>query len=285
MQEPTASKPIGEITIVKSTGERESFDPTKLCASLMRSGATEEMCNAVSSHIEAELHDGMSTKEIYKHAFFLLKKHSKPAAARYSLRRAVMDLGPSGFPFEKFVAEIFRAKGYEALTDQIVQGNCVEHEVDVVAWNENKLIMAEAKFHNSLGLKSDVKVALYIKSRFDDLRGRKFNYGRERELDEAWLVTNTKFSKRALDYGRCQNIKMIGWNYPEKGNFQDMIDDAGLHPLTSLTTLSNKEKSLLLTQGIVLAKTLYGDLSFLSTMGFSSKKITEVTEELKNLLK
>ena len=42
-------------------------------------------------------------------------------------------------------------------------GHCVEHEVDVMAWNENKLIIAEAKFHNAIGLKSDLKVALMLK--------------------------------------------------------------------------------------------------------------------------
>lgn len=274
----------GEVTIIKSTGEREPFDPGKLDASLSRAGAPEHIRKDIIDHVVLELKDGMSTSQIYKHAFFLLKGASKPAAARYSLRRAVMDLGPSGFPFEKFIAGIFQEKGYETLTGQIVKGKCVEHEVDVVAWNENKLVMVEAKFHNNLGIKSDVKVALYVKSRFDDLHGVTYHYGRDRELDEGWLVTNTKFSRSAVEYGECQNLRLIGWNYPAKGNLQDMIEDAGLHPLTSLTSLAKREKAALLTQGVVLAKTLRTDPTILEGLGFSQSKIAKVNEELRALL-
>ena len=98
--------------------------------------------------------------------------------------------------------------------------------MDGVAWNEEKLIMVEAKFHNELGIKSDLKVALYVKARMDDLKGSVFNYGgKDRKLSEGWLVTNTKFSSTAIHYGVCQNLVMIGWNYPEKGNLQDMIEE------------------------------------------------------------
>ena len=75
-----------------------------------------------------------------------------------------------------------------------------------------------------MGTKSDLKVALYVKARIDDLKQNVFNYGgKDRQLDEGWLVTNTKFSSTALHYGLCNNMTMIGWNYPEKGNLQDMI--------------------------------------------------------------
>ena len=138
--------------------------------------------------IETEMKDGMHTSEIYGHAFALLRKHSMPMAIKYSLRRALSELGPDGFPFEKYVAKIFEAWGYETLTDQTVLGVCVTHEIDVVAWNKEKLMMVEAKFHNELGIKSDVKIALYMKARFDDLRGNMFNYGGVvRKLDEGWI--------------------------------------------------------------------------------------------------
>ena len=134
--------------------------------------------------MERELVDGITTKEIYHKAFELLHKEEKPIALKYSLKRAIMELGPSGFPFEKFVAEIFKFKGYTAETGKLVKGFCVEHEVDVVAWNKDKLIMCEAKFHNDPGMKSDLKVALYVKARFDDLRKMTYKYGKERKLDE-----------------------------------------------------------------------------------------------------
>ncbi len=272
------------VTIIKSTGEREAFDPTKLEASLIRAKASEAARSEIIGHVMKELKEGMSTSQIYKHAFFLLSKTESHAAVRYSLRRAVMDLGPSGFPFEKFIAEIFREKGFEVMTGQLVKGTCVEHEIDVVAYNENKLIFVEAKFHNGLGLKSDVKIALYVKARFDDLYGKKYNFGGERELSEGWLVTNTKFSKTAIEYGTCAGLRMIGWNYPSVDNLQDLIEDAGLHPLTSLTTLSITDKAALLRQGIVLAKTLIADTSYLEAIGLSTGRMQNVLNEIKILL-
>jgi len=242
-----------QIIILKANGKREAFEPEKLRASLIHSGATEEAAEEVLTHIEPELHNDMATSEIYRHAFSVLQGISKPVARSYSLRRAVMDLGPSGFPFEDFVARILEAKGFKCETRQTVLGACVPHEVDVVAYNEKKLVMIEAKFHNELGTKSDLKVVLYIKARFDDLRENVFNYGGvDRAITDSWLITNTKFSSTAIHYGVCKNLVMIGWNYPEKGNLQDMIEEEVLHPITCLTTLSSTDKKILLVNRIVL---------------------------------
>ena len=250
------SKPF---LITKSTGEQEPFDPKKLVSSLKRAGAGDEQANNVLSHVESEMVSGMSTGDIYRHAFSLLRHASRPVAARYSMKRAVAELGPNGFPFEKFIAEIFKAQGYEAVTDQIVQGHCIEHEVDVVAWRGNELIMVEAKFHNEQGMKSDSKVALYVKARFDDLKNGEFVYGgKTRKLSSWQLFTNTKFSDRAIQYAECQELSLVGWNYPRKGNLEDMIAQAHLHPLTALTTLSQAEKHAFLDQGLILCKQLIG---------------------------
>jgi hypothetical protein len=267
--------------IIKSSGKKEVFNPIKLENSLLQAGASKQAVQRILEHLSSEIKDGTSTEQIFKHAHFLLEKIEKPVALRYSLRRAVMELGPSGFPFEKFIAEIMKEKGFVVETDKVVQGHCAEHEIDVIAYNENKLIFIEAKFHNELGLKSDLKVALYIKARFDDLKDQIFNFGgQDRKLDESWLVTNTKFSSSAIGYGKCQKLKLIGWNYPAQGNLQDMIQNSGLHPLTSLTSLSNSEKHLLLDRGIVLCKSLKENGDLLKEIGLSQAKIGEVINEV-----
>lgn len=214
-----------QIEIVKASGAREPFRPEKLRTSLLRSGADEDAIANVMSHIMNELKDGMTTKDIYIHAYEALAEYKKPVAQKYSLRRALMEMGPTGFPFEDLIAEVLKEQGFETLTRQTVLGQCVPHEVDVVAWNESKLIMVEAKFHNELGTKSDLKVLLYMKARIDDLKAGMHNYGsKDRRLDEGWIVTNTKFSSTAIHYGVCQNLTMIGWNYPERGNLKDLIE-------------------------------------------------------------
>ncbi len=271
------------VNILKANGKRELFDRAKLEGSLLRAGADNDLVAEITSHLEAELEDGMSTSQIYKHAFFLLDKKHKKVATRYVLRRAISELGPAGFAFEDFVASILREKGYKALTGQMVLGRCVEHEVDVVAWNENKLIMAEAKFHNEQGTKSDLKVALYVKARMDDLKENMFFYDKERKVDEGWLITNTKFTETAIHYGQCNNLIMIGWNYPEKGNLQDMIEDGDLHPITCLTSLSHGQKADLLNRGIVLCKTIKQDLSVLNSLGIGEKERRELIAEINSL--
>lgn len=275
--------PDSPILVVKASGKTEPFQNVKLRRSLTNAGADQETVDEIVKHIEQEIRDGMSTSQIYKHAFFLLEKRLKPVALRYSLRRAIMDLGPSGFPFEDFIAAVLEEKGYEVKTGEMVFGGCVEHEVDIVAWNENKLIMIEAKFHNELGIKSDLKVALYVKARFDDLKEAKHLYGKERFVDQAWLVTNTKFTNTAIHYAECKGLQLIGWNYPQKGNLQDLVEDSGLHPITSLTVLNMGQKRQLLSRGIVLCKNLKDDSSILKSLGMNEVKIKLVIEEINSL--
>lgn len=273
------------ITIVKANGKHETFDPEKLRFSLLNSGASHEEMEQVLTRLTPELKNGMSTHDIYHHAFSILSGLSRHVARSYSLRRSVMDLGPSGFPFEDFVAEILRAKGFECVTRQTVMGGCVPHEVDVVAWNEKKLLMVEAKFHNELGTKSDLKVVLYVKARFDDIADNVYNYGgKTRKMTDAWLVTNTKFSSTAIHYAECKNMTLIGWNYPEKNNLQNMIEEEGLHPVTCLTTLSDEEKRQLLTSGVMFCSKIKENPEVLGKIlgsSFVSEPVISEINELK----
>lgn len=275
---------MSPILITKSNGQREPFYPEKLRNSLVRSGANQEQAESIVSHIEAELIDNITTNDIYRHAFDLLRSVPSRVAARYSMRRALAELGPSGFPFEKFVAEIFKSKGYEAVTGQIVQGDCVDHEMDVVAWKEDELIMVEAKFHNETGLKSDLKVALYVKARFDDLKNRTFEYGgKERKLTKCYLVTNTKFTDHAIRYANCQKLSIVGWDYPHGDSLEDWIEKAHLHPLTAIPSLSVADKKSLLDQGMVLCKQVLEKGKNLSTYGIDKSRIKAILEDAKNI--
>jgi hypothetical protein len=276
---------IQPIYVTKADGKKELFDTGKLQSSLLRAGASSKSVQEILNAMTDSATNGITTHQIYQQAFGMLQSHNTPVALKYSIKRAVMELGPSGFPFEDFVAEIFRAQGYEAVTGQIVRGFCVEHEIDVVAWNDEKMIMVEAKFHNTLGIRSDLKVALYVKARFDDLRKMKFTYGgRERELDEGWLVTNTKFTSTAIEYGSCQGgLTMIGWNYPPHGNLHDMILEAKLHPLTCLASMNGMQKKMLLDQGVVLCKTITDNPQLLEAIGMKEEERNAVMEEIAGL--
>jgi hypothetical protein len=273
------------MNVLKSNGEREIFDSEKLSLSLKHAGAAEQVRNTIVEHIKNELVDGMTTMEIYKHAHELLAKKQNSAAIKYSIRKAIQQLGPSGFPFEQLVAELYKREGYTVATDKYVQGKCVEHEVDVIAYRGEELIMMEAKFHNQEGVKTDLKVALYVKARFDDLRGSTFDYGEAHKLTRGILITNTKFTHTARNYSKCSGMELIGWNYPKHGNLQDTIEEQSLHPVTCLNSLSNKDKKTLVEKDIIFLRTLNINRSILGEIGMDKLKQQKVLKELRTILK
>lgn len=264
-----------QILIQKSDGAREPFAPQKLIASLEHAGASPSLSHSILSHIEKELSPGMTTASIYRHAFSLLKKQAIVPAIKYSLPKAILDFGPSGYPFEDFVAEVLRAKGLSASTRVILKGKCVEHEVDVLIEENGSHSVVEAKFHNMRGIKSDVKVALYVAARVEDLKR-----GPSGPIRTGWLITNTKFTEQAIRYGVCAGLSLVGWDYPAKGNLHDLISEAGVFPLTALTALSAKEKQELLARDIVLCHNLVKHEKTLREIGVSTKRIGAVFSEI-----
>ncbi len=242
------------VLITKSDGEQEVFDVAKLEHSLARAGASSIVRARITKRIVEDLKPGMTTSEIYRHAFDVLRhEDAHPVAARYSIKRAVFDLGPSGFPFEQFLAEVMRGHGWSVRTDQMVLGRCVEHEVDVVAEKDGRRVGIEAKFHNVPGGKTDIKDALYVYARYEDLA--RSPHAKTR-IDEGWLVTNTSFTSHAIRYAQCANLVLIAWDYPREKNLFSMIEDVHMHPITCLTTLSEHEKRVLLDHNIVLCKSV-----------------------------
>ncbi len=272
-------KPLRQnMLVTKASGEQEPFIEEKLRRSLERAKVSAGTAEKIVSHIKEELVSGSFTRDIYRHAFSLLKRFERPAAARYSLKRAIMELGPEGHPFENLVAEIFSAQGYSVQVSEMVQGACVSHEVDVVAEKQGKRLMIECKFHNQQGIRSDVKVALYIQARFKDIQ----KAGR---FDEAWLVTNTELTSDAVQYASCVGMKTIGWNHPAEGNLQDLIEKTGLHPFTCLTSLSSSQKRFVMDKGITLCKDILKEKPLLKSMGLNDIKISRIEQEIGLLCK
>ena len=273
------------MSIRKSDGTTEPFEEEKLVGSLKRVNAPEEAIDEIVDQIEREMRDGMGTDEIYRRAFELLKKHSHRVAVKYSIRRAMLELGPDGFPFEKFVARIFNVWGYEAVTDQTLMGTCVEHEIDVVAWKDDELAMVEAKYHNEFGMKSDLKVALYVKARFDDLAKNDFDYGgKKRKLTGRYLFTNTKFTDKAITYSECNHTKLVGWNYPAKNNLHEIIEQNGLHPITCITLLSHQQKKDLVGRNMLVCTDVIAHESILHDIGVDDELAKRVVQEVQMIV-
>jgi Holliday junction resolvase-like predicted endonuclease len=191
-------------------------------------------------------------------------------------------MGPTGHPFEKLVGEILKTQGYNVKVAEMVKGHCVTHEVDVVAEKPGRRLMVECKFHNGAGVKSDVKIVLYVWARFEDIR-RAWQAldGQEKYFNQAWLATNTKLTSDAIQYAECMGLHAVSWEYPPGESLPVLIERAGLHPITALTGLTRPEKRQLTAKGIILCRELNG--SALAEIGITGSKAEAVMKELEEL--
>jgi Holliday junction resolvase len=245
------------ILVQKRSGEYEPFSEEKVRSSLHRAGADEELIDNIVDHVKPKLYDGITTKEIYAHVFARLRELRSPVVSKYDLKGAILELGPSGFPFERFVAGVLEAHGYEVAVGRIIQGKCVDHQIDVIAQKDDQHFMIEAKFHNLPGMKSDIRDALYTYARFLDVQEAWVEIaGHRQHLHQAWLVTNTKLTSKVKEYAQCVGLKVISWDYPPEGSLRLLIEQSGLIPVTCLTTLGDDDKRALVDAGFLFARDL-----------------------------
>jgi len=266
--------------ITKASGEKEPFEKSKLSQSLLRAGASATLASQIVQEIEANLTDGMSTKSIYKRAHKLLSKVERPVAGRYHLKNGIMELGPSGFPFEKYLSEILAHQGYAVQVGKIIEGKCVKHEVDVIAEKNEQHFMIECKYHNSPGIFCDVKISLYIQARFKDIESQwKLMPGHGGKFHQGWVVTNTRFTTDAVTYGACAGLKLVSLDFPKTGSLREMIEETGLYPLTCLTSLTPLEKKSLLGMNVVLCRDICQHPQYLKKLNIPSERIKIILEE------
>lgn len=272
-------------TIIKADGSKEVFDPRLLMVSLHRAGAGEYTAERIAETITDTIVPGVTSKEIYSRAFALLRKEARPIAARYALRRALLELGPTGHPFEDFVSHLYRAEGWEVETRKLMKGKCVQHEVDLYASHkeQNECLAAELKYHNDPGYKTDLKVALYVKSRFDDIFACDTPL-RSCPIDRGILITNTKFTSEAIAYAGCAGVELLGWDYPSQDSLFIRMARASVYPITTITSLSHAEKRLLVEHGILAVDEIVQDRRLLDPLHLSIERVGELLAEAEGLL-
>jgi hypothetical protein len=270
--------------IVKHSGNIVEYNPSKLKQSLLKSGASQMLVASILKAIEKEIYEGISTKKIYKMAFSLLKKASNSHAARYNLKEAIRLLGPAGFFFEKYIARIFATEDYETKTNFFIQGKCVSHEIDILVKKNDVLAMVECKFHMGKDANSDVKVPMYILSRFNDVKEKRVAvFDKNDQISKCWIVTNNRFTTDAIDFAKCSKLNLLSWNYPENNSLKTKNDLNFLYPITCLTTLALAEKDKLLVMEVILVKEIINNSECLEKIGLSPNRIINVLKEASEL--
>jgi len=267
------------IKVLKSNGEMVDFMPDKLKSALMRSGADAKEAESIVNTVISSIGERTKTGKIYKIAYNLLKQKSKYVAGRFRVKQAVYDLGPSGYPFEKYVSKLLEYQGYKVKVNIIENGACVKHELDVVAENNEERLMIECKFHRDKGHKNDVKIPLYIHSRFLDIKASWEKSGDSKLNYFGMIVTNIRFSDDATEYGKCTGMRLVSWDYPHGNSLKDWIDRADLHPITSMNSLTKLQRQSLLDSGVVLCKEIVENHDVLLKLGLRLQKRDEVIKE------
>ncbi len=263
-----------QITVIKRNGQQVIFDDARVIGSMKRAGVPQELYDRVLEHIKERIQQDntITTDEIFYHIREFLSAKDKKSALRFNLRQGIFELGPTGFPFEQYLAELFRSQGYKAEVDLHISGECVSHEIDILLEKDGKREIVEAKFHNQTFGKTDVQVILYTYARFLDVKDKN-------NIDGVWVATNTKLTEDAIVYAECKGVKTLAWNYPERDNLQEFVERPKMYPVTIMTDITTEEKRRLIDNNIVMVN----ELMKISIQDFAEKYFIEKAraEEIK----
>lgn len=265
--------------LTKANGKRELFDQEKLINSLNRAKVPKQIQGKIVDRIFDKIGSHTTTAEIYHEVFNILGESNYPKG-KYGLKRAVMDLGPSGFPFEAYFALLLEHRGYSTAVGVMVQGKCVMHEVDIDARKDDLHLFVECKFHNMTGVRSDIKVALYTYARYQDILT---NGKHDSARHESWLATNTRCTQDAIAYAKCVGMNIVSWGYPERDNLQDFIEEKNLYPITCLQTIGERQKQVLLANNIVMISQLE-EKNLSAIIGLDKENILNVLDEANKII-
>ncbi|MRT92753.1 restriction endonuclease [Ancylomarina sp. 16SWW S1-10-2] len=273
-----------KILIRKASGDDEYFDVKKLERSLHNAGAEELIIWKIIDDIQKWIYSGVTTKQIYSRAFKILRHDKAHTAMRYKLKEAIIALGPTGYPFEQFIGQIFKHENYDIEVGIVVDGYSITHEMDVIATKDQVQNLMECKYHKDQGKQVSIQVPLYVHSRVNDIVRKREKMEEYKNLTfKAWVVTNTRFSDDSIQYGKCNDLELLAWNYPENKGLKHLVESMKLYPVTILQRLTKKGKKLLIDKGIVTCAQLLKDLSLIEELSLTENKKKALIRELKSI--
>jgi len=275
--------------VINSQGEKERFSRRKVYKSARKVGVSKNLARKIAKTIEEEILPGARTVDIFERVKELLDYETPEAALKFSLKEAMRKLGPTGFPFEKYIGEIFSKNGFEVKLNQEISGFCCRYEIDFLAQKDNLLMIGECKYHNLAGRRIDLGVALENYARFLDIKNGNYlqkNSFKNLEL-KAILVTNTKFTTEAIKYSKCVGVELLGWNYPPEKGLESLIDEQKLYPITILPSFKRYLGEIFASKKMMLAEDLLEiDLSrFKRETKIPSRQLKSLIREAEILLR
>jgi CRISPR/Cas system-associated exonuclease Cas4 (RecB family) len=274
-----------KIFVINSRGEREPFSFKKVYQSARKVGASKRTAKDIAEKISFSIKEGESTQKIAELVNKMLSQEIPQAALKFRLKNAMKKMGPTGFPFEKYVAEIFSREGYKVKLNQYIQGACLKYEIDFTAQKEGVFYIAECKFRNLPNTLVHANDILVTHARFLDIKRGSFLKGENRKM-KALLATNTKFTSRTVKYSKCYNIELLGWKCPKGRGLESLIDNRKLYPITILPSLDRKLEEVFASKKMMLAEDVLSvNLTKISReFDIPAKKLDKLASEASLLL-
>jgi len=277
-----------KLYVINSLGRKEPFSWKKICNGAERVGASKTLAKKIANVIKKEAYSGITTKEIFQRVEQILSKEYPRGRIRFRLKEAIRRLGPSGFPFEKYVGGILMRLGFSIKLNQYIKGQYVSHEIDFLAKEKKYFLIGECKYHSLPGGRVDLKVGLIHYSRFLDLKsGNSFENIKSRKLKmRPIIVTNTKFTSKIIKYAEGVGIDLLGWKYPELRGLEYVIESEKFYPITILPSLTNNLLEIFGQQKLMLVQDLLNiDITkFSKKTKIPEKKISAIKREAEILL-
>ncbi len=252
------------------------FDKEKVVRTCLRMGASREEAEEIAAGIEKNSYDGIETKKILQMIFRWLSRYKPAVRYQICLRKALSLMKPKP-DFERFIQALLREHGYKVVSNQIIQGKCVEHEADAVATKNGKTYLVEVKHHYNYHTPTGLDESRIARAVFEDVtEGAKLGLN-TLQIHKPLIVCNTKFSVHAKRYADCRGIRRIGWSSPQNHGLQAMIEEKKMYPIQCLEGLNAETAEKLESAGVFLIKQLaVGNPERLEKKAKTPKKVLEL---------
>jgi len=230
------------VTIIKSDGREEHFNPKKIIRTCLRSGASRKKSEEIAYTISRRVKDGWTTHRIYRMIISELDNIKDHTSLVFRLREAIADIDPE--KFELYTKKVLEAHGYKCEWNRLIKGKSVEHQVDVIA-KKDKLYLVECKHHTNHHRFTGLGVVLQVQARMEDVNDG-FKAGKNKyNFDVAWVFNNTKFSFHAKKYAAAKKIILTGWGYKKGHALEKLVQSKKIYPVTILKIDPKLQKKLM----------------------------------------
>jgi hypothetical protein len=219
------------VNIRKWDGTLEPFDRGKVIRTCHHLKLSQREAEDVADEIEKKLYEGIPSKSLMDMILEFGKIHRSQLGHIIDLREALAAMR-SKPDFEQFVALLLQDAGYKTVTNQVLYGKCVDHEVDVIAIKGSEILYVEVKHHAQFHTFTGLDTFLEVRSAFEDLKEGYLAGNHGYNFTRPMLVLNTKISDHARRYASCKGIAAIGWAMPQHAGIESMVHDRGMYPVT-----------------------------------------------------